>query len=77
MRLRAKLAEDASKARILNRRRNHPMQKWMQLLESSLGRFKSDAKATIDTAKAKIEYKARTDLNDADKAKAIAEVEER
>ena len=39
---------------------------------------KSDAKAAIDAAaKAKIDaLKARTDLNDADKAKAIAEVEE-
>ena len=82
----AKLAEDASKAKdaIDAATTNAEVDAATKLGLDGMNDFnpssdtKSDAKAAIDAAaKAKIDaLKARTDLNDADKAKAIAEVEE-
>ena len=82
----AKLAEAASKAKdaIDAATTNAEVDAATKLALDGMNDFnpssdtKSDAKAAIDAAaKAKIDaLKARTDLNDADKAKAIAEVEE-
>ena len=82
----AKLAEDASKAKdaVDTATTNAEVDAATKLGLDGMNDFnpssdtKSDAKDAIDAAaKAKIDaLKARTDLNDADKAKAIAEVEE-